>query len=451
MQSLFLKIFLWFWAAMAFIILSVLLVAWLLLTPRLEPQVGDPFRVFGNEAAKVFEREGQAGLAVYLNFLEQNLKNPSYLLDEKGQELAGQNIPSALPAAALQNRGRRETFVGERQYLTMPVQSPSGQHYLFIHAFPDFISEQMFSTPGRLALHILVVLLSAGLGCYLLARYLTAPLMQLRAATQRFATGDLRARVGTTLGKRRDETTELAHEFDRMAARIESLIQGQQRLLGDISHELRSPLTRLNLALGVARREAGERATKAHDRIEREAERLNELIGQLLRLTELESGEQAIHREPIQLAALLTEIAGDAEFEARNQNRAVRLVVTEPCTIEGDERLLRSAIENVVRNAIRHTAEGTAVEISLSQQAATALITVRDHGQGVPEYSLSHLFRPFYRVDDARDRHSGGTGLGLSITERAIKLHHGTVTAANADQQGLIVSLRLPMNGERAT
>lgn len=448
MQSLFLKIFLWFWAAMAFIILSMLVVTWLMISPRLQPQVGDPFRVFGSEATKIYEREGREGLVHYFDYLNQNLKNPSYLLDETGQELAGQQISEALKTAALHSRERDEMVVDGKQYMVMRIKAPGGQHYFYIHAVPVFIEGQLFGTPGRLVLQILVVLLSAGLGCYLLARYLTTPLVQLRTATQQFATGDLSARVGSSLSQRRDEATELGRDFDRMAERIESLINGQRRLLGDISHELRSPLTRLNLALGVARRQTGDLALKAHDRIEREAERLNELIGQLLRLTELESGEQFIKREPIHLAPMLNELAADADFEARSQNRSVRIVTAEECTTTGDERLLRSAIENVVRNAIRHTAEGTEVEIKLAYQPNTPempiLIIVRDHGLGVPEYSLSHLFRPFYRVDDARDRHSGGTGLGLSITERAIKLHGGTVSATNAADQGLIVSMQLP-------
>jgi two-component system sensor histidine kinase CpxA len=446
MQSLFLKIFLWFWAAMAFIILSMLAVTWLILSPRLQPQMGDPFLVFGNEAAKIYEQTGQTGLAAYLNYLDENLKNPSYLLDEKGQELSGRDVPSAVKNAALQSSARREEVVGEQSYFVMRVQSPGGHRYIFLHASPEFLGGQLFGTPRRLAVQLVVILLSAGLGCYLLARYLTAPLAQLRAATRRLATGDLSARVGDALGNRRDETTELGREFDRMAERIESLINGQRRLLGDISHELRSPLTRLNLALGVARRQVGDGAIKAHDRIEREAERLNELIGQLLLLTELESGDQPIKREPIRLAEMLRELVTDAEFEARNQHRAVHLKTLSDPTIRGDERLLRSAIENVVRNAIRHTAEGTTVEITLSYEAATVVIAVRDYGPGVPEEALAQLFRPFYRVSDARDRNSGGTGLGLSITERAIRLHGGSVQATNAADAGLLVRLHLPTN-----
>lgn len=429
---------------MAFIILSMLLVTWLIVSPRLQPRVGDPFRMFGQEAVRIYEQTGRAGLAAYLNHLDQNLKNPSYLLDESGQELAGRDVPEEVRAAALQITERRETNVGGQSYLVIQVQSDSHRRYIYLHASPEFLGGQLFGTPGRLALQILVVLLSAGLGCYLLARYLTSPLVQLRTATRQLATGDLSARIGETLSNRRDETTELGREFDRMAERIESLINGQRRLLGDISHELRSPLTRLNMALGVARRQAGDVAIKAHDRIEREAERLNELIGQLLLLTELESGDQSIKRDSIQMPVLLEYLVADAEFEARNQNRAVHLVIHSDVTITGDERLLLSAIENVVRNAIRHTAEGTAVEITLSQEPETALITVRDYGSGVPDESLPELFRPFYRVGDARDRNSGGSGLGLSITERAIHLHGGTVSAINAAGGGLVVSLRLP-------
>jgi two-component system sensor histidine kinase CpxA len=170
------------------------------------------------------------------------------------------------------------------------------------------------------------------------------------------------------------------------------------------------------------------------------------LIGQLLLLTELESGDQRIKHEPIPLAAMLTEIVADAEFEARALNRAVRLSGAEAGPLHGDERLLRSAIENVVRNAIRHTAASTTVEVTFAQEPQTICITVRDYGPGVPANALAQLFRPFYRVDEGRDRHSGGTGLGLSITARAIHLHGGRVEAANAPDQGLLVTIRLPFN-----
>jgi two-component system sensor histidine kinase CpxA len=228
-----------------------------------------------------------------------------------------------------------------------------------------------------------------------------------------------------------------------MAERIESLIEAQRRLLGDISHELRSPLARLSVALGLARRQAGDRAASSLDRMEREAERLNDLIGQLLSLSRLESGAERIDSHKIDLARLVREVAEDADFEARSRNRSVRILSVDECSVEGNHRLLASAIENVVRNAARHTAEGTQVEISLRCNDR-ARIVVRDHGEGVPESMLGNIFRPFYRVEDARDRQSGGSGLGLAITERAVRLHGGEVRAENAEGGGLIIEISLP-------
>jgi two-component system sensor histidine kinase CpxA len=448
MQTLFFKIFGWFWAAMAFIILSVFLVTWLTLRPQIRGEMRNPFAVFGIEAARVYEREGEAGLAAHLAVLDQHFTYPTFLLDEQGNDLSGRLVSEEIKAIA----GRIESRTNlppprELGYFAASIQGPSGRRYIFVTKQPEPPPGLFSATPQRLALQILAILLSAGLGCYLLARYLTAPIVRLREATRKLATGDLTARVGESFGKRRDEVTDLGSDFDRMAEQIESLLNLQRRLLGDISHELRSPLTRLNLALGVARRRAGESAAKAHDRIEREAERLNELIGQLLTLTELESGEQPFKREPIDLAELIHAIAADAEFEARSNNRSVRVETASVCPLNGDEGLLRSAIENVVRNAIRHTPQGTAVEIGLSCRPAATLpitVTVRDHGPGVPEEALFNLFRPFYRVGDSRDRQAGGTGLGLSITERAIKLHGGAVQASHASDGGLIIDLRLP-------
>jgi two-component system sensor histidine kinase CpxA len=233
-----------------------------------------------------------------------------------------------------------------------------------------------------------------------------------------------------------------------MGQRLESMVKAQQRLLGDISHELRSPLARLGVALGLARQRAGMEANGALDRIERESDNLNEMIGQLLTLTRLESGTDERKPSEVDLAALVRDVAEDADFEARSLNRSVQIVWTEKCSINGVEELLRSAVENVVRNAVRYTPEGTAVEVALRRQNGGgdrfALISVRDRGQGVPEESLEKIFRPFYRTEDARDRQSGGgTGLGLAITERAVRMHGGTVEAHNAKDGGLSVELRL--------
>jgi two-component system sensor histidine kinase CpxA len=249
--------------------------------------------------------------------------------------------------------------------------------------------------------------------------------------------------------RRRDELADLGRDFDLMAERIESLVLSQRRLLGDISHELRSPLSRLNVALELARRHAGAEARAPLDRIERESARLNELIGQLLALARLESGDAARHDEPIDLALLVSEVAADADFEARSRNKAVLVVRSEECWTTGTAEFLHSAVENIVHNAVRYTEEGTTVEITLRRESEPAgklwaVITVRDHGPGVPAAALADLFRPFYRVADARDRQSGVAGLGLAISERAVHSHGGTVTPAYESSGGLCVELRLP-------
>jgi two-component system sensor histidine kinase CpxA len=209
---------------------------------------------------------------------------------------------------------------------------------------------------------------------------------------------------------------------------------------------LRSPLARLNVALELARQRSGAEAAGALARIQREAENLNEMIGQLLTLTRLQTGE--IQKSEFDLCRLVREIADDAEFEAQSGNRAVKLESVAACSFSGNEQLLRRAIENVVRNAVHYTAEGTEVEIEVREtstetNARVLTITVRDHGPGVPDAALTEIFRPFYRVDDARDREAGGVGLGLAIADRAIQLHGGTVTAANAIGGGLIVTISL--------
>jgi two-component system sensor histidine kinase CpxA len=228
------------------------------------------------------------------------------------------------------------------------------------------------------------------------------------------------------------------------------MVKAQQRLLGDISHELRSPLARLGVALGLARQRSGTEANGALDRIERESDNLNEMIKQLLELTRLESGTDGRKRTEVDLAALVHDVVEDADFEARSVKRSVRIVKSESCTIDGVEELLRSAIENVVRNAVRFTPEGTAVEVALQKQNGYvdhfAVISVRDRGKGVPEDALEKIFRPFYRAEDARDRQSGGgTGLGLAITERAVRMHGGSVEAVNLNGEGFSVEMRLKL------
>jgi two-component system sensor histidine kinase CpxA len=241
---------------------------------------------------------------------------------------------------------------------------------------------------------------------------------------------------------------QLVRDFDTMAERLEAAVQAQSRLLNDISHELRSPLARLNVASALAHQRAGNEAHSALERIDLEAERLNELIGGLLTIARLDSGNDARQKSPILLGELIEGIAADANFEAQGRNCGVESRIKEDCLVSGAPSLLHSAIENVVRNGARYTREGTKVLITLEQShnvPGEALISIADSGPGVPEEALEKLFRPFYRIDDARGRLTGGAGLGLAITERAVRLHGGTVKASNRPEGGLLVQIRLPL------
>lgn len=297
--------------------------------------------------------------------------------------------------------------------------------------------------PGEAALVALLV--SSGVLCYVVARSLTRPIRAMQAATRRMAAGDLSVRVGASAGRRRDELAELARDFDDMAIQLEATRAAEQQLLRDVSHELRSPLARLHVALGLARTSADTETTPSLDRIELEAERLNGIIGQLLALARHHAGEEAANREPVQLDVLVAEVAADAAYEGQERQVAVETAENAPCVVTGNATLLRSAMENVVRNAVFYTADGTTVTVALRVEEGHAVFTVRDHGPGVPESALPELFRPFYRVAEARERDSGGAGLGLAIAAHAVRAHGGSMRAENAVDGGLSVEMRVPI------
>ncbi len=302
---------------------------------------------------------------------------------------------------------------------------------------------------STLPYRVLAVFLVSGLASYLLARYLTRPLGHLRDATQRFAEGDLAVRVGPGLRGTAGEIHALGADFDRMAERIEQLLATQKRLLRDVSHELRSPLARLSVALGIARKRATPELDAPLDRIELESERLSELVGRILTVTRLENA-RSTKGELIELGALLDEVVRDARYEAQGQRR-VTLRAGEGGELFGDPISLRHAVENVVRNAVRLTGEGTEVEVALApRDVGGYAITVRDRGPGVPEAELGKIFEPFYRVDSSRDRTTGGTGIGLAIADLAVRMHDGTIRAENVPDGGLRVTIELPAEGLRA-
>jgi two-component system sensor histidine kinase CpxA len=303
------------------------------------------------------------------------------------------------------------------------------------------------------------MLIAVTLFCFLIARHITTPLFQLGAAAGRIADGHLDTRVSADVTRRKDEVADLGRDFDRMAERIESLVAGQRRLLGEVSHELRSPLSRLTLALSLVRQAPAEEAPEHLERIALETRRLDKLIGQLLTLSRIDSGVPAGVSIPFDLTNMVQEVASDGDFEARAQAKRVEMTAAEACTITGVEELLRSAVENVVRNAIRHTQEGTAVEVALERRNSAswaaagpmAVVRVRDYGTGVPEAMLAEIFLPFRRVPLAGEASPEGAGLGLAITERAVSTHGGQVRAMNAAEGGLVVEMELPLLPRKPT
>lgn len=447
MRSLFLRIFLWFGGGS--LLLVLLIVTALLVTM---PDVfSTGWRRVGRgtilSAARVstetYERAGPPALSSYFQELAADADLHPQLFDSTGHDLIG--TPSPEIAADLSRLGSepedRLVFLPPAGTAGVRIRGPSGSVYSFLTSVPPR-DERIVWPPSWIVFFVLFGCVS----CYLLARSLTAPMVRLRALTSRFSEGDLATRVTEPrLLNRQDEIGGLARDFNEMAARIETLMMGQKRLLADVSHELRSPLTRMGLALGLLRRNAGAEMQTSVTRMEREMERLNSLIQQLLALSRLECATAPPRMEQLELSEMVQEIVTDAAFEAQSMNCGVRLVESRPSVVLGVHGLLHGAVENVVRNAVRYTKPESEVRVRLLQPEGSgqAVITVEDSGPGVPEAELARMFEPFYRVGEARERESGGAGLGLAITQQVVNLHGGSVQAFNHSGGGLEVRISI--------
>jgi two-component system sensor histidine kinase CpxA len=451
MKSLFLKIFLSFWVAQAlFLVLAI--VVTLAFRPR--SSSWEPLLAIAlNDSVNAYEQGGNRGLKEYLENLEKTQHVRGFLFNENMEEVSHRGAPDwAVRVATGGPRVPHEGFIfpAPPPVLRDSRASSDGLHrYTLVLSPPPgprlFLGPRGLPVPG-----LIIAVISSGLVCYLLAWFLTMPIVRLRAATRQLAAGDLAARSGAPNIRRRDEVAGLMRDFDGMAERLENLVKAQSRLLNDISHELRSPLARLNVALGLARQRSNLESASMLDRIELEASRLNELIGRILTLARLEDGEQLVPTTPVLLDEVVLSVAEDAEFEAQARRCHVRSQIPAGIwEVRGDASLLHSAIENVVRNAIRYTREGTSVEVRLERMESAggseAVIKITDCGSGVPSDALEKLFQPFYRLDDARGRQTGGVGLGLAITERAVRFHGGRIAAVNRAEGGLMVEIHLPL------
>ena len=432
MRSLFAKILLWFWFTVAVTIVGSAFISAININKDTDENapVARLVTFQLEEARAAYETGGRPGLQVFLQTLERVYNAHGVLTDQRGRDLLTNQDRSDLIRHA-RRRVLYEILLGSDS--TVARTSEDGLYWFFF-IVPRIPVGLWFLQPEHLFVLAVGVLL-----CYWLAYHLTRPVRRLQRAVERFGRGDLSARSGSV---RRDELGELGRTFDRMADRMETLLAAERRLLLDISHELRSPLARLNVALELAR--SGDDLERALNRIGKESDRLNELVGQLLQVTRAEGDPGSLRRDSVQLDELVEQLVDDSSIEAASRGCALKSDTREPATVAGDPELLRRAVENVLRNAIRHSPRDTAVEVKLARANGRVVVDIRDHGPGVPEDALPRLFDAFYRVESDRNRTSGGIGLGLSIARRAIELHKGKIRARNAGP-GLEVELDLPV------
>ena len=450
-RGLFLRIFLWFWITMIATALALVLTFLFQrnsVPDRWHDMMASTVRYSGMVAIAELEQRGTTAARTYLDELESQGHLRACLFDAGGATLAGE------PCASFANMARRaaadrEPVVSMRFGIAraaVKLTGRDGRVYIYATDLPAGPRAAAGADRYSFALEWSVALLVSGCICYLLTRHITTPILRLREASQHLASGKLSARAAPRMERRRDELGALVSDFNHMAERIEGLVSAQRQLICDISHELRSPLARLNVALDLARK--NEATETAFDHMERDLESLNEMIGRLLMIARLDAASAPIEFCRVNALKLVEAILADAEFEAKQRNVAIILNCERDYWVEGVPELLNGAIENIVRNAIRFTDAGTRVEVTIDaiEREGNGLveIKVRDFGPGLPEHELEKIFRPFYRVNEARDRQSGGVGLGLAIAERVVQMHRGTIRAENADPRGLKMRIELP-------
>ena len=451
-MNLFVKVFLWFLAAIALMVLVVIFLTW---TTQTEPVVSrwqtsviNQTNIYASTAGQIYQNEGEEGLREFLvRIREAETIEEIGLINQKG-EFRNIEVPLIEPVRQIISK----SFSSEKVELDVNqplsifaarvVPLENGEKYVLVVQWDRPRPTPFFGEANYRYGRLLVLFLTAMALCYLFARYLSAPVIKLSEAAKNLAAGNLQTRVAPQIGKRKDEIGRLAADFDEMAERIEALIVSQKRLTRDVSHELRSPLARMNVALELAKQKGNQESQSLLGRIERESRQLNEMISQILQLSKLESQSETIERKNIEIDKLIEKIVADADFEAESQNKKVLIKEMASGKIFGNEDLLKSAIENVLRNAIRYTK--STVEVFLRHERSNFIIVIRDHGTGVPEAELEKLFKPFYRVSEARERKSGGVGVGLAIAEQSVASHKGRIAARNAKEGGLIVEIRLP-------
>ena len=436
MLSLFWKLFLTMWLSIVGFSATI---GWLNDKLAREQWAEEPANTFSRGMFRINQRamhaievDDRKGLRDELLGIPRMSRSHIYVQDFDNHEVLGRD-------AALQLLKDRRTVMDIRTH-----EDSQGRPYTLYTVNRTPPSTILAPGPAGTALRLAAAAIISALISFFLARSLSVPLEQLGVASRRIAAGDLNTRVGHTLPERNDEIGQLATDFDAMAARLQAMQQANQRLLQDVSHELRSPLARLTVALEIARKKGAPNVESELDRIELESERLGALVNDVLGLLRESSETDPKADEAFDLSILLNDLVDVVNYEVPEGKPGIAWKPVESFPYHGDRELLWRAMENLLRNALRHTDPDNGVILSLEYGRKQVHLDVRDFGPGLPEGELEKIFEPFYRVQESRDRGSGGHGLGLSIAANAVRRHGGRIGARNADDGGLIVRISLP-------
>ena len=447
-MNLFWKIFVSFMIAMTITSVGAIYVTYQIASrPLTQSEFEGRDRII-REVYEALARGGERELKSWLYNNPRPARNTVLLVtNERGDELLGRAMPRELRALLnFRPPGRRPdrppNFQGVQ--LTPSITGPDGEEYrlLFARVPIPIFNSAILIWPGTQVAVLTIAILAAAVVSLLLARYVSSPVVRLQKASRSLAAGALDTRVGAPFTRRRDEVGTLARDFDAMAERIQELVTAKETLLRDVSHEFRSPLARIRMALALAERRAGAASQPDLARIEREAERLDALVGQVMTLTRLRTTD-APRRDVVRLDTLVGEVVDDARFEYPDAQ--VDYATGGEILLRGDADGLKSAVENVVRNAMIYGDRAKPIEVRVDDGGSTATVRVLDRGPGVPEAELERIFEPFYRTDKSRDHRQDGQGIGLAITARVTELHGGKVTARNRAEGGLEIAIELPL------
>lgn len=451
MLSLYWKIFLSFWLATILIIITT---AWVTSEIAQKSSIPAHEQVFmdsyANAAIAIIESSHRDTLKKWLKQTGESKQMTLYLLSSTGEVIGNQEPPYEIKqiGADLVNE---ELDNGILKFgnliISHEILSTSGIAYRLAAVSEKPLSHFVIIPWAGLTIRLTIAIFISGLICYLLSIYLTQPLRSLGLAAKSIAKGKLSTRVGQFKGHHRDELAELSQEFDRMAEQLEAMVNSKERLLQDISHELRSPLARLQIAIELGHNKTGDKAKLEFNRMEMECLRLNTLIGEILEFTRLDKSPGQLNKALVPVLPLMQRLVEDANFEFNHSKHGILPDTSPVQQLYIDECLIHRALENIIRNAYRYSPPDEAVRIELSTDASKQhfFIDVLDRGPGVPDEQLETIFNPFYRVDTSREKKTGGYGLGLAIADKAVKQHHGSIVAMNRERGGLHVRITLPI------